>query len=71
MRHDGSPCQHVMIGNEDRWGTGWKVILLSTMLRGVAVVIGGFDYCLFTELGCTVVPIKMKLLGANMLLFSS
>lgn len=34
-------------------------------------VIGGCDYCLFTELECTLVTIKMKLLGANRLLFSS
>lgn len=71
MRHDGSSCQHVMMENEDRWSVGWKVILLSRKLRDVAVVIGGYDYCLFTELGCTVVPIRMKLLGADGLLFSS
>lgn len=59
-----------MIGNEDRWGIGWKVILLSRKLRGVAVVIGGCDYCLFTELGGTVGSVKMELLRANILLFS-
>lgn len=71
MRHDGSPCQHVMIGNEYRWGIGWKVILLNRMLRGVCVVIGACDYCLFTELDCNAVPVKMELLGAIIVLFSS